>query len=372
MTRRTLSLAVLAAFLVAAVGCDSASDEDTVTLQGTITNVTGLGVDDATLSFAGDGGTVSASTDTDGAFTAQLPAGTYTATISAPGYATVTQEVDAGTGSLSVVLTGPSVVSGTVVGSQSGSGLGGIRVSFTRGEGMGVDTSQAAVDLEATADADGAFLIDGAPTGTYLCVIRGDGITPTVIADVEFEEGATNLGNSIPAVEGLDAGEVQIVLSWAEQPRDLDTHLTGPDGQGGRFHVYYADRSFEDVADLDRDDTSGEGPETTTIDPRYDGVYRYSVFNYSDQGATGSQGIAGEISGSQAARVQVYNENGLARTYTAPPSTSGNTWRVLEMTVANGAITIADVDEYVTANGSGDIDNFRALPGATPVSVSRK
>lgn len=359
--KRFLPLTLLALLLVAGVGCDSATDEDLVTFDGTIVNVTGLGVDDATVAFENGDDSYMASTDTDGQFSVDVPDGTYDVTIEAPGYTPATTSVSPGD-PIEITLRGPSNVTGRVVGSQSGDPLSEARLSFTRGSGMDVDTSAAAVDLEVDVDDQGTFRIEGAPTGTYLCVIRAPGFSPTIVENVDFEEGETNLGNSIPVVQGLDAGEIQIVLSWAEQPRDLDTHLTGPNGQGGRFHVYYVDQTFEDVAELDRDDTSGEGPETTTITPRYDGLYRYSVFNYSTQDNTGSQGIAGEITDSQPARVQVYNEDGLVRTYTAPPSTPGNTWRVLEMTVSDGEISIEDINTYVTADGSGDIGVFR-LPG---------
>ena len=34
--------------------------------------------------------------------------------------------------------------------------------------------------------------------------------------------------------------DFRVVLTWDEQPRDLDSHLTGPQTDGnGRFHIYY-------------------------------------------------------------------------------------------------------------------------------------
>ncbi|MEM1041845.1 MAG: carboxypeptidase regulatory-like domain-containing protein [Bacteroidota bacterium] len=355
----------LFALLLAATGCDSGSEDDTVTVNGTITNATGLGVDDATVTFsadgtAGRGSAENATTDTDGNFSIEVPDGSYTVTVTAPGYTATTSTITTGGEDLVTTLRGPSNLSGRIVNSQNGQALANARVSFTRGTGAAVDTSEAAIDLEVVTDADGAFSISGAPTGTYLCVVRADGFVPTLLPDVTFEDGETNLGDAT-AVEQPPAGAYRIVLSWGAAPRDLDSHLTGPDGQGERFHVYYLNRSDE-LADLDTDDTSGFGPETITLRPDNDGMYRYSVYNFSEQSLSGSQGIAGEIENSAAARVQVYTEDGLVRDYRAPASAPGDTWRVFELNASGGTGTLTDVNQYVDASGSGDIGTFRSAP----------
>jgi hypothetical protein len=92
----------------------------------------------------------------------------------------------------------------------------------------------------------------------------------------------------------LAANEVRITLNWGENPRDLDSHLTGPTSASNgdasdttnRFHVYYSN-TVADVAALDVDDTSSYGPETITISPPSGaltlrpGLYRYSVHHYT-------------------------------------------------------------------------------------------
>jgi hypothetical protein len=57
------------------------------------------------------------------------------------------------------------------------------------------------------------------------------------------------------------------ILQWGTQPSDLDAHLSGPDGMGGRFHVFYGNRLNPPVpfASLDRDDRDGQGPEVLSI-----------------------------------------------------------------------------------------------------------
>ena len=208
----------------------------------------------------------------------------------------------------------------------------------------------------------GTFTIDGIATGTYTVTISADGYLDVNLTNVMIVEGLNTLPQTTATV-APPAGSFRIVLSWGTQPSDLDSHLTGPDGEGGRFHVYFSNRTFGDVADLDRDDTSGEGPETITVAPTTAGTYRYSVFNYSDQTATGSQGIAGTESDLDSpAFVQVYDDQRLLREYRAPAPTPGDTWRVFEMNVANGNVTINDVNSYVTAGTSSNTDVFRMPP----------
>ena len=55
-------------------------------------------------------------------------------------------------------------------------------------------------------------------------------------------------------------GEDRVILTWAEQPRDLDMHLF----ICNRCEVYYSARNCENV-NLDIDVTSGNGPETMTL-----------------------------------------------------------------------------------------------------------
>jgi hypothetical protein len=82
--------------------------------------------------------------------------------------------------------------------------------------------------------------------------------------------------------------QIQFVLTWGAQPNDLDSHLSGPDGQGGRFHILYNNRAPVDFADLDIDDTDAFGPERVTVRRSAStggmlvaGEYRYWVYNYN-------------------------------------------------------------------------------------------
>lgn len=249
-------------------------------------------------------------------------------------------------------LSGDATVTGTITESQTGEGLPGALVRFARG----------GASVEAETDSTGTFTIDGIATGSYTVTISADGHINVVINDYEVTEGTNTFPQTV-LTETPPVGAYRIVLSWGQEPDDLDSHLTGPDGQGGRFHVYYSDEEFGDVANLDDDDTDSFGPETITLTPQTDGTYRYSVHNFADQGETGSQGIAGEVNDLDIpALVQVYTDQGLLREYRAPASTPGDTWRVFEMNVNDGNATFTDVNTYLDADGSDDTGVFR-LPG---------
>ncbi|MBQ9619078.1 MAG: hypothetical protein IJR44_01150 [Neisseriaceae bacterium] len=92
---------------------------------------------------------------------------------------------------------------------------------------------------------------------------------------------------------------VDIVLNWGERPADLDSHLTGPMGDGNNFHVWYGSRGSLDNAPyvlLYRDDTShGHGstlPEQTRINTTPNGIYNFYVHDYSNAGNPNSRALS--------------------------------------------------------------------------------
>ena len=93
--------------------------------------------------------------------------------------------------------------------------------------------------------------------------------------------------------------QIMIVLSWDGNRRlDFDAHLTGPaPGLGSsfyneidRFHVYFSNPNYEEVARLYTDDFSNSQPEIIEIFPPLGqekfrpGIYRYSVHHFQGNG----------------------------------------------------------------------------------------
>jgi hypothetical protein len=275
--------------------------------------------------------------------------------ISAAGYTTYTETIliDADR-TVDRELHGPNQVHGQVVSSQDGQGVSGATVTFSR---------NGAAELVRTTDATGFFNIMDAPDGTFDLRITRQGFADYVQTGVTITGGSFTL-DPIALAELPAPGTIRIVVSWGAHPEDLDAHLTGPDGAGNRFHLYYSNRNTGG-ATLDRDDTNSYGPETVTIVTAHDGQYRYSIHNYSNQSESGAAEIAASPT-----RVQLYGDTGLVRSYTAPPGGQGNTWRVFELSVSGGSATVVDNGGaslgYFTASGSGDTSVFLTGGGDAP------
>ena len=86
--------------------------------------------------------------------------------------------------------------------------------------------------------------------------------------------GVTGNQDIVLSLNGTN--DIRIVLTWGAQPTDLDSHLTGPNTDATRFHVYYAGRgSFTSApfAGLDVDDVSSIGPDNSRALSRIRRVY---------------------------------------------------------------------------------------------------
>lgn len=152
-----------------------------------------------------------------------------------------------------------------------------------------------------------------------------------IIGIVDFEAQ-----NAVISPEMPDDGNFRIVLSWSNKPRDLDSHLTGPTANGDRFHLYYkyantSNRNGNsDYYQLDLDNTDIVSrpniPETTTIVTQLDGVYRYSVHDYTNRGNGDSDAMS-----QSNATVNVYKGSALVATYHVPPNVKGSIWTVFEL-----------------------------------------
>jgi hypothetical protein len=136
---------------------------------------------------------------------------------------------------------------------------------------------------------------------------------------LQLSANATNFA-TVPAGECLVLGgqgrNVGIKLTWGTSPSDVDSHLFTPAGD----HVYYSnDGSLTEApfANLDVDNTSGQGPEIITVSRLMVGTYRYAVRNYSgsfNPGLTDSP-----------VRIEL-NSAGNVSVFTPPPGEDFNRW----------------------------------------------
>lgn len=209
-------------------------------------------------------------------------------------------------------LTAGGMIFGQVVSATTGEPVSGAEVRL-RQDGQVVST------LLSNDFGDYAFQV---PTGSYTVEAVAEGFIAASASNVSVQNYTQTFTQSVLSPPQGE-GETRIVLTWGELPRDLDSHITGPNGSGGTFHVFFGSRGSGDSTPftfLDFDDVSSFGPETITITQQFAGTYCYGVHNFS-----GSP----EISTSQAV-VRVFQENEEVGTFSVPQGT-GRVWTVFSL-----------------------------------------
>lgn len=124
----------------------------------------------------------------------------------------------------------------------------------------------------------------------------------------------------------LENGKIRIVLEWGDMPRDLDSHLDGITNSGESISISFQNKQAvssdgSTIAELDIDDTDGEGPETITLN-NSDGEFQYKVHRYSSDGSIQSSGAIVKVytgSSSQPIVIRV------------PSDQSGEWWNVFSI-----------------------------------------
>ena len=227
-------------------------------------------------------------------------------------------------------------ISGTVRSATDSQAIENARVQLYRGIGNLV-TMGANLIGERTTNAAGFFSFDSLSAGSYLVFADAVGFNYGTRTGIAVGTGAVTSGQDVilsPQFDGL-----RVILTWGNTPRDLDSHLTGPNpSDADRFHVYYANRldsGTAPFAGLDLDDTNGSGPETVTIGRLNSGSYRYSVQDFSNRNSSASTAL-----GASGAKVQLVSRYGTIREWFVPHQ-SGTLWTVFELSgdIANPTIT---------------------------------
>ncbi len=225
-------------------------------------------------------------------------------------------------------------ISGTVRNARTAGGVSGATVTV-------FDNFSSTAVATQMSNGSGNFSFSGLPAGTYRLSATATGFQTAQRTGVAVGNGSVT-GNQDLVLSPTGTSAITIVLTWGASPNDLDSHLTGPNADGSRFHVYYASRgslSGAPFANLDVDNTSGFGPETITILQMNSGTYRYSVHDFTDRGSTSSSAL-----GTSGAKVQVYTAAGLVQTFFVPAQ-PGTLWTVFEMsgTLSNPVISPKNV-----------------------------
>lgn len=313
------------------------------------TSITGATI----TAYQGDSTTAAGSTQAgqDGGFELSLPAGDYKIKVTAAGYqsfecdVTVEKDKENYTEVLLMIdeqyegVTGSA--RGRITNAVTGEGIHGATLTLRRG------WNKTSGDVVATTETNeyGDYRIEMA-SGNYTATIERDGyvtVTKNIVVfpmDLGMQNASMN-----PNGEDLEAANLRVVLTWGETPSDLDSHLLGPTADGSDyFHIYYGNKRHNEdsvrIADLDVDDITSYGPETTSLYQKNEsGTYSFYVHDYSNGG--NSESTAMSQSG---AIVEVYLDGQLYKTYPVPTGKTGVNWHVFDYDAATNTIT--DVNQF--------------------------
>ena len=244
---------------------------------------------------------------------------------------------------------GLGAASGTVKDDITGQGVAGLTLSVR----AGINSLVGEVIQTTTTSGNGTYLLEDLPSGHYTIHIK-DNRSLDNEAERYYESsfnikvlGGKTIANQDGAVtNGIQVNQLKIRLRWGEMPRDLDSHLRGPTSDGGSFHIYYRSKRYiedgEVMADLDLDNISGYGPETTTIHTPVDGVYTFSVHDFSNRSSTNSTALA-----NSGAYIEVFlgtSTTASAKYYV--PTGGGTVWTVFSYNSETNEITDINTMSY--------------------------
>ncbi|TMV47292.1 hypothetical protein FE783_22045 [Paenibacillus mesophilus] len=206
-------------------------------------------------------------------------------------------------------------------------------------------------NVVATTSVDGGtgeFSVD-LPVGDYTVKLIAAGYEQSLFSATASR--STTNSYIWTAISELQPDQIRIVLTWGAGARDLDSHLLGPDGNGGIFHLYYANKvtssTYGEIAKLDRDDTYYNGTETvtvTTVNRNVYGTFNYYVNNYSwNEGSLRGSGAKVEVYvGSLSGDGSGIHET-LIKSYMVPTGLGQERyWEVLHLIVSENEVLVED------------------------------
>ena len=291
-----------------------------------------------------------------------LAVGSYTLQIEKEGYLPATVVVNILDGEVTEVTplrklpedcTGNGTASGQIVNAVTGEGVPA-HIEFR----AGVDVKEGDVVGEADADGDGFYTVE-LPSGNYTGEVNYSNFATGWFDIVVCGPGDWPEQNA--AISPLDDGNWRIVLTWGENPPDLDLHCVTPAIEGQQHHIFYraacrGSRDEAPYADLDVDDRNSFGPETVTIADLRSGDYTFHVHNYGGE----NEDEPGTLAGSYA-RVQVYNPEGF-RVRAFNVSAGGFWWHAFTLTGPDGDVSQGGSCPNAACTNPADFDPPACFP----------
>ncbi len=218
--------------------------------------------------------------------------------------------------------------SGTIKNAVNLKGVEGLNLSLRRG----INHRLGSPDATGTTGSDGSYQFKGLTAGCYCMEISGKGFE-TAYMDIKILGGRVLSGQDGYISKDLKKGQVRVVLTWGEAPKDLDAHMVCRLSCGEEYEVDYTEMEFrykgKKICALDVDDLTSYGPETVTIYNKKAGKFTYAVHRF----------CPGRLGDSDAC-VQVYLGSGNQSSYTfyVPACGEENYWTVFRYNAATNHI----------------------------------
>lgn len=273
--------------------------------------------------------------DSSGSYTLSLSAGTYTLEISAGSYkkgrVAITVDSEETTYVETFLLVSNTFnmgsANGTITNSITEAPVSDVIIKFRKNWNNKTGT----VVASTTTNTNGYFEIDDLKVGLYTIEYYKSGYV-SGYKNIFVLLGSTHNAVISPVAS---SGVYRIVLTWGENPSDLDSHVQGCLNNGSSFHVYYRHKSQYDgdfeVCNLDVDDTTSYGPETITLSPTTTTPYYYYIYRYSGSGSISTSG----------AQIKLYSGDTLVETFNAPTDQgTADYWNVFA--IVNGEIVVSN------------------------------
>ena len=303
-------------------------------------------------------------TNSAGEYTIQeIPVGTYKITVSKDGYIPVTETIHVSENDDEVIFNiaieaiseehgGVGYASGQIFDVGTGRPVSGLTLYIRNGLENTTGSAIATIHMNSNTTYSTTF---GLEAGNYTIQIVDErtGISEeeryvTSHFNIKILGGMTIDNQNGYVSNGLVSEELRVVLTWGATPDDLDSHMVGPDGAGGKFHEYYPVCGDGSDTDLDVDDISSYGPETITIYQEHDGTYVYAVHDYTNNSASSSTVLS-----NSGAQVNVYRDNQLIMTYNVPRNQGGTLWTVFAYDSRTRKLTTINEMSYDASYGDG-------------------
>lgn len=239
---------------------------------------------------------------------------------------------------LNIALIEPVLADPGCVPTENLASLHGVVRDATTGSGI-ASASIAVNGIVTASSGSGSYSAsDVIPSEHVLVTASASGYQPfSMVLSIDPDESVEQDLVLVPTAQYAD--QYRFVLTWGQDPHDLDSHLWVPLGGETHFHVAFWNKgtlTTSPYAELDVDDVTSFGPETITLLPNYDGQYVYAVHHWSGTGTLATS----------SAVVQIYSGNNLTHVLNAPGGTCYDDWWwwVGELNASTGQFSL--INEY--------------------------